>query len=227
MSLVDKRNVMKHLLDTVYSDSAIERLPTEWEQAFQDVLPSSVEIVEFIDCLQRIQSIARGKNADRVDFLTSDFASFQEFDSQELYKNRPDVFSYLTEIVKLITTKENKIATRDFIGLRNDTTGYEYEIEFLVSVARKMKEAPTVDCNDVDSYDFLLLSITRDLLTLYQRVLQEYQTTKLSQSKLDFADLQIYTRNLLKDNNRIRKKLLNQYKFLYGRRISGYERTPV
>lgn len=208
ISLVDKRDVMKHLLDTVYSDSAIERLPAEWEQAFQDALPSSVEIVEFIDCLQRIQSIARGKNADRVDFLTSDFASLQE-----LYKNRPDVFSYLTEIAKLITTKENKIATRDFIGLRNDTTGYEYEIEFLVSVARRIKEAPTVDCNDVDSDDFLLLSITRDLLTLYQRVLQDYQSAKLSQSKLDFADLQIYTRDLLKNNNRIRQKLLNQYKF--------------
>lgn len=213
ISLMDKRDVMKHLLDTVYSDSSIDRLPTEWEKAFQDVLPSSVEIMEFIDCLQRIQSIARGKNADRVDFLTSDFASFQEFDSQELYKNRPDVFSYLSEIAKLITTAGNEIATRDFIGVRNDTTGYDYEIDFLVSIARKIKEAPTVDCNDVDSDDILLLSITRDLLTLYQRVLHEYGTAKLSQSKLDFADLQIYTRDLLKNNNRIREKLLNQYKF--------------
>lgn len=208
MSLVDKRDVMKHLLDTVYSDSAIERLPAEWEQAFQDVLPSSVEIIEFIDCLQRIQSIARGKNADRVDFLTSDFVSFQEFNP-----SCPDVFSYLSEIAKLITTAGNEIATRDFIGVRNDTTGYEYEIEFLVSVARKIKEAPTVDCNDVDSDDFLLLSITRDLLTLYQRILHAYQSAKLSQSKLDFADLQIYTRNLLKNSDRIRNKLLNQYKF--------------
>ncbi len=208
ISLVDKRDVMKHLLDTVYSDSSIERLPTEWEQAFQDVLPSSVEIMEFIDCLQRIQSIARGKNADRVDILTSEFASLKEYNT-----SCPDVFSYLSEIAKLITTKENKIATRDFIGLRNDTTGYEYEIEFLVSVAKRIKEAPTVDCNDVDSDDFLLFSITRDLLTLYQRVLHEYQTAKLSQSKLDFADLQLYTRDLLKNNDRIRRKLLNQYKF--------------
>lgn len=208
ISLVDKRNVMKHLLDTVYSDSSIVRLPTEWEEAFQGALPSSVEIMEFIDCLQRIQSIARGKNTDRIDFLTSDFASFQEFNI-----NCPDVFSYLSEIAKLITTKENKIAKRDFIGLRNDTTGYEYEIEFLVSVARKIKEAPTVDCSDVDSDDFLLLSITHDLLKLYQRVLQGYHSAKLSQSKLDFADLQIYTRDLLRKNDRIRNKLLNQYKF--------------
>ena len=208
ISLVDKRDVMKHLLDTVYSDLSIERLPTEWEQAFQEVLPSSAEISEFIDCLQRIQRIARGKNADRVDSLTSDLASFQEFNSSNL-----EVLSFLSEIAKLITTTANKIATRDFIGLRNDTTGYEYEIEFLVSVARRIKEAPTVDCNDVDSDDFLLLSITRDLLKLYQRVLQEYQSAKLSQSKLDFADLQIYTRDLLKNNDRIRKKLLNQYEF--------------
>ena len=208
ISLVDKRDVMKHLLDTVYSDSSIERLPTEWEQAYQSVLPSSAEIAEFIDCLQRIQSIARGKNVDRVEFLTSDLASLPELNASST-----EVLSYLREIAKLITTTGNEIAKRDFIGLRNDTTGYEYEIAFLVSVARRIKEAPTVDCNDVDSDDFLLLSITRDLLKLYQRVLQEYQIAKFSQSKLDFADLQIYTRDLLKNNDRIRKKLLNQYKF--------------
>ena len=92
-------------------------------------------------------------------------------------------------------------------------TGFEYEIEFLLSVTRRIKEAPTVDCSDVDSDDFLLLTISHDLLKLYNRVLQEYQSAKLSQSKLDFADLQIYTRDLLKNNDRIRKKLLNQYKF--------------
>ena len=208
ISLVDKRNVMKHLLDTVYSDSTISKLPTEWEKAYQGVLPSPDEISEFIGCLQRIQKIARGKNADRVDFLTSDLASFQEFSASS-----PDVFSFLREIAKLITTSENRIATRDFIGLKNDTTGYEYEIEFLVSVARRIKEAPTVDCEAVDSDDYLLLNISHDLLKLYDRVLQDYQTAKLSQSKLDFADFQIYTRDLLKNNDRIRQKLTDQYKF--------------
>ncbi|MYI93889.1 AAA family ATPase, partial [Candidatus Poribacteria bacterium] len=208
ISLLDKRDVMKHLLDTVYSDSAIERLPTQWEEAYQSVLPSETEIAEFIDCLQRIQKIARGKNVDRVEFLTSDLASLPERNASST-----EVLSYLREIAKLITTTGNEIAKRDFIGLRNDTTDFEYEIAFLVSVARRIREAPTVDCADVDSDDFLLLSVTRDLLTLYQRVLQEYQIAKLSQSKLDFADLQIYTRNLLKNNDKIRKKLLNQYKF--------------
>ncbi len=208
ISLVDKRDVMKHLLDTVYSDSSIERLPTEWEEAYQSILPSSAEIAEFIDCLQRIQKIARGKNVDRVEFLTSDLASLPELNASST-----EVLSYLREIARLITTTGNEIAKRDFIGLRNDTTDFEYEIVFLVSVARRIKEAPTVDCNDVDSDDFLLLSVTRDMLMLYQRVLQDYQIAKLSQSKLDFADLQIYTRDLLKNNDRIRKKLLNQYKF--------------
>ena len=122
ISLVDKRHLVKQLSDTVYSDSSIKRLPTEWEEAYQEVLPSSAEISEFIICLQRIQKIAKGRNVDTVDLLTSDLASLQEVNSQESNKNRPEVLSLLSKIAKLITTAGNKIATRDFIGLRNDTT---------------------------------------------------------------------------------------------------------
>ncbi|MYB65551.1 AAA family ATPase, partial [Candidatus Poribacteria bacterium] len=208
ISLLDKRDVMKHLLDTVYSDSAIERLPTQWEKAYQSVLPSSAEIEKFIQCLNAVLQIARGKKKQQVGLLTTELAGLSTRDNAE-----SDVQNILKEIAELITTKGNKIATDNFIGRNNDTSDLENEISFMVSLAIRIKEAPTVDCADVDSDDFLLLSVTRDLLTLYQRVLQEYQIAKLSQSKLDFADLQIYTRNLLKNNDKIRKKLLNQYKF--------------
>ncbi|MXV77715.1 AAA family ATPase, partial [Candidatus Poribacteria bacterium] len=188
ISLLDKRDVMKHLLDTVYSDSAIERLPTQWEKAYQSVLPSSAEIEKFIQCLNAVLQIARGKKKQQVGLLTTELAGLSTRDNAE-----SDVQNILKEIAELITTKGNKIATDNFIGRNNDTSDLENEISFMVSLAIRIKEAPTVDCADVDSDDFLLLSVTRDLLTLYQRVLQEYQIAKLSQSKLDFADLQIYT----------------------------------
>lgn len=207
-SMVDKRDIIQHLLNTVYSNSAEERLPKEWEKAFQGFLPSETEVEQFIKCLNALLEIARGSQTDRIHCLISDFESLNDFKASS-----PEVLSYLREIAKLIITKENKIAKRDFIGVRNDTSDYEDEVDFLVSVATRIKETPDVDCEDVESDDYLLLSTTHDLLVLYNRILEDYQNAKLSQSKLDFTDLQIKTRDLLKNNDGIRRKLLAQYKY--------------
>ena len=207
-SMVDKRNIVQHLTDTVYSDAVHERLPKEWDKAFQDCLPSETEVKKFIEYLDVVLKIAKGKNTGRVEFLTTDLQDLHDFNA-----TTPKVLSYLNEIAKLITTTGNTIAKRDFIGNRTDTTNYEDHIDFLVSVATSVKAAPNVDADDVESDDYLLLSITNDLLTLYKRILEDYQIAKLSQSKLDFADLQIKTRDLLRNNERIKHKLLDQYKF--------------
>lgn len=207
-SMVDKREIIQHLLETVYTDSTEERLPKKWEKAFQGYLPSEAEVDEFIKCLTAVLQMSRGKNTGRVDFLISDFKLLQD-----LKASSPEVLIYLREISKLITTKANEIAKKDFIGNKNDISDYEDEVRFLVSVATRIKEAPDIDCDDVESDDYLLLSTTYDLLALYKRILEDYQKAKLSQSKLDFTDLQIKTRDLLKNNDGIRRKLLAQYKF--------------
>ena len=51
------------------------------------------------------------------------------------------------------------------------------------------------------------------LLTLYDRISDDYQTTKLSQGKLDFNDLQLKTRDLLRSNEEIRQKVIERYKY--------------
>ncbi len=61
--------------------------------------------------------------------------------------------------------------------------------------------------------DDFLLSTVGDLLTLYARVLKDYDTVKLSQGMLDFNDLQLKTRDLLRDNKKIRQVLVNRHQY--------------
>ncbi len=194
-SMVEKRDVVAHLREEVYDNQSDENICNVWNVLITD---------EWVRNLTPLFEIATGPYAKEIRDLTEKLTKNLNIDNG--YKIR-------REIANLILTNSGTISKTNFIGRGIDTTGYESEIKFLESIAKKLKAQSCDDDKKKGTDDLLLLSITRDLLMLYQRVLQEYQKAKLPQSKLDFADLQIYTRDLLKNNDRIRKKLLNQYKF--------------
>ncbi len=194
-SLVEKRDVVSQLRDKIYDNQSEEEICDYWNQLIT---------YDWVKNLTPLFEIATGPYAKEVRDLTEKLSENQDADNGHNIRR---------EIADLILTNSGTISKTNFIGRGVNTTGYESEIKFLEPPAKKLKTQPYDNNKNKLTDDFLLLSITRDLLTLYQRVLQDYQSAKLSQSKLDFADLQIYTRDLLKNNNRIREKLLNQYKF--------------
>ena len=65
----------------------------------------------------------------------------------------------------------------------------------------------------METDDDFLLSTIRDLLTLYTRISEAYRTAKLSQGKLDFTDLQLKTRDLVRNNADIRQKLVSRHQY--------------
>ena len=87
------------------------------------------------------------------------------------------------------------------------------EIKFLVSAATAIKTSSSVETDTHETDEDFLLSTTRDLLTLYTRILNAYRIAKLSQGKLDFNDLQLKTRDLLQNNQEIRQQLVDRHKY--------------
>ena len=71
----------------------------------------------------------------------------------------------------------------------------------------------TPSASAVETDDDFLLSTLRDLLVLYTRVLKDYDEAKLSQGMLDFNDLQLKTRDLLRDNEKIRDELVKRHQY--------------
>ena len=159
--------------------------------------------------------VAKGKKAEDTKNLTP-----QLEEQHEQNPEIPEVLNLLRQIAPLITTTENEIRTQSFLPKSIDRTGIADQIAFLESTAKKIKDVPILeketnaDKKDyVETDDNFLISTTRDLLTLYTRILKDYQNAKLSQSTLDFNDLQLKTRDLLRDNQEIRQKLVDRYKF--------------
>ena len=207
-TMVDKRDMIAKLMKEVYSNRDEGQLPETWDKVFSAKLMSETEIAEFILCLTTVLQVAQGKNATEVNILTTKLEMLPDKNPTS-----PDVQNVLKKIADLITIQSGSIAKTNFLKSGVDTTGIENEIKFLESAAKKIKSAPPLDTDENETDDEFLLSITDHLLTLYTQIFDEYQNDKLSQGKLDFADLQIKTRDLLRNNEEIRQKLAGRYTY--------------
>ena len=207
-TLIEKRDIIDPLIESVYSEHSNSDMPEVWKEFFLNQLPSETEIDEFIQSLFAVLQVATGKNSTEVEKLTSKFEMMT--DSNPI---SPDIRNLLIEIARLITTSSDSIAKRDFLGNRVDVSELQEEIETLESVATKINAAPPIENSDIETDNIFLFNTTKHLLTIYDGIRNDYQSNKLAQGKLDFTDLQLMTRDLLKSNESIRNQLNERHNF--------------
>ena len=232
--LVERRDILEHLIQEIYSKPNDTEIREGLEQQVREQLlltigrlMSKIDVAEFIRCLNAVLEIAKGKKVDDAKNLTP-----QLEEQHRQNPEAPEVLNLLRQIAILITTTKNEIATQSFLPKSIDRTGIADQIDFLESTAKKIKDVPTLEkeTNDakkddvetdnddkmddeVATDDDFLISTIHDLLTLYKRILKDYQNAKLLQSTLDFNDLQLKTRDLLCSNKEIRQELNRRYKY--------------
>ena len=232
-TMINQRDILEHLMQEIYGDRDADDIRGDWKQraykellAAIDRLMSQIDIAEFIKCLNAVLVVAKGKKAEEAKKLSAQLKKLGDRNP-----DLPKVLDLLKAIAKVIVLSSNKIATQGFLPKSVDRTEIADEIAFLISTAKKIKDVPTLEkerdgdkadsvetdnSDEVDAPetdDDFLISTTRDLLSLYKRILNDYQTTKLSQGTLDFSDLQLKTRDLLRDNEEIRLALIGRYKY--------------
>ena len=214
-TMINKRDTVAQLRQQLYNDQNDTEIHEALQQRVLEQLMPTIDIPEFIRCLNAVMQVAAGKNVKTVRDLTQQLETLHAKSP-----NSPEVSKFLKQIVELITIKNGAIAKAAFIGAKADATDIETEIDFLVSTAKKIKILPVSEkeknddkTGDVETDDDFLLSTIRDLLTLYTRILNDYENAKLAQGTLDFNDLQLKTRNLLRDNEEIRQELVSRHKY--------------
>jgi len=205
--MIDKQDIVAQLIQNVYSTDE-GNIPEAWIKFYNAELPTENDVTEFINCLDTIMEEARGKNVTEVRILISKLDLLPDHNL-----TYPGVLKILQDIVELIANKDGTISKPKFIGNRVDITNYQDEIELLVSMSEKIKSAHLPDADDSETDDHYLIDTTHHILTLYEHILNEYNSVKLSQGLLDFDDLQMKTCNLLQKSKDIRKTLLERYNY--------------
>ena len=226
-TMVDKRDIIVKLKQKIYDNRSSAEIQADLAQRILEKSMSAIDVSEFIRCLNIVSQVASGRNVENVEDLTQQLEAQYAKDP-----NSPEVPRLLKQFIDRITIKSGAIAKSAFIGTKTDTTGIEAEINFLVLTVKKIKILPNLENekeNDktgntqtdngesetgtVEADDDFLLSTVRDLLTLYTRALKDYDAVKLSQGTLDFNDLQLKTRDLLRDNEEIRDEFVKRHKY--------------
>ncbi len=223
--MVNQRDVIEHLRQEIYDDRNASEIRGNWEQSVHvelmatiNRLMSKIDVVEFIRCLNPVLKVAKGKKAEEAKKLTEQLETLYE-----QHPDSPEAQNLLKEISKIVTTTKDEIRVPSFLPKSIDRTEIVDELEFLKSTAKKIKDVPVhekddkrdsaeTDSEDETDDDFLI-GTTHDLFTLYDRILSDYQTAKLLQGKLDHNDLQLKTRDLLRDNEEIRQKMVSRHKY--------------
>ena len=233
-TMIDKRDIVAKLKHEIYNDRSdaeiradLDQRVLEKEQQTRERMLSAIDIPEFVRCLNPVLEIARGSKAEDAKQLTPQLEEQHERNSEA-----PEVLNLFKQIAELITIADNKIRTQSFLPKSIDRTGIANQIDVLESTAKKIKAVPDLEngketdktddtetdngraeTDTVETDDDFLISTVRDLLTLDTRVLNDYDNAKLSQGTLDFNDLQLKTRDLLRDNEKIRKELVNRHQY--------------
>ena len=226
-TMIDKRDIIAKLKQEIYDDRNSTEIRADLEQRILKKSMSAIEVPEFIRCLNTVSQVASGKNVEDVEELTQQLEARYAKDP-----NSPEVVRLLKQFIDRITIKSGAIAKSAFIGTKTDTTGIETEINFLVLTIKKIKILPDLEngkendkisdahtqngedkTNTLETDDDFLISTVRDLLTLYTRALNDYDEAKLSQGALDFNDLQLKTRDLLRDNEAIRDEFVKRHQY--------------
>ena len=200
--LVNQREVVARLVSNLYCRTDSEILQ-DWDEFVQLQLAQSLKnqfpIEDWLRCLNSVLAIAKGKNAAKVQELMADIQPDLELQN---------VISIFTDIAPLILTKAGKISKRDFLGPRVETNTIEKEIDFLVHAANHILSFPAFTDDDR-----LLIRVTRLLIHIYDEVQRTYDDRKRQVGQLDFDDLQIKARDLLKQES-IRKQLSQRYPYI-------------
>ena len=200
--LLSHRDVLDRLKESLYRESS-DQILVAWEDFMAEELARSLReqfpIGQWLKSLNAVLDVAKGKNAPKVRDLTTQLRHA---------KNTNDSLPILTELPALILTRSGDIAKQNFLGRGTDTTPVETDIRFLTEAAKHFQSFPSLTDDDA-----LLVGVTRPLLSVYNQIHDQYENYKRRYGALDFEDLQIEVKNLLRDDT-IRERLARQYRYI-------------
>ncbi|WP_337872667.1 UvrD-helicase domain-containing protein [Ignavibacterium sp.] len=198
----DRKNVLK-LKDEIYSKSD-EEIIDHFRKCFDETFKQIWNYFEK-DLLSAVKKINKTviQNNPKTEFSLPIKISIEEYESD---KNQ---IKLINNLENLILTKSGTVRKQKY--LEKDLSELVYNEVFKVErILEELKIFSGVE-ND-DKYPELVL-MGRNLLLLFENSLQLYEAKKKEQAYIDFEDILIHTKELLK-NSDVQSYLSKKFKYL-------------
>jgi len=212
--LIWKREQVERLLaeDGLYAKSDDEVLAF-WKRRLDAYIGALVNSPEWLEDIKTVVEVAAGKLKQDVEMLLSQFETTSDLQQRiNLYQ----------QISKLVLTQKPDIR-KDFIGRSVNQGAVAPQIISLVRHYQGMKPFLGLLSEEVHKAHTTLLQLTRTLLALYRDVIERYDGKKAENGQLDFEDLQLRAKLLLR-NADVRQQLAERYRFIM---VDEYQDTNL
>lgn len=198
----DRKNVLK-LKDDIYSKSD-EEIIGHFKKYFQETFNEIWNYYEkdLLSAVKKINKIVIERNS-KTEFSLPIKISIEEYESEK------NPIKLINSLENLILTKSRTVRKQKY--LEKDLGELVYKEVF--KVERILDELKIfVGAENEDKYSELV-SLGRNLLLLFEKSLELYEAKKKEQAYIDFEDILIYTKELLK-NSDVQSYLSKKFKYL-------------
>ncbi len=217
--LVYKREMM----DAFTGQGGIYNLPDEeilrrWEQAIAQRVERVFNDGIFLSDLETITRLAEGKQVNDVRAL------FDSFKTSSMLLGKAEVFRGMSELMFTQKWELLKAFAGKSIVLLEPANGVQTSIRRISEAAKAL--TPYVEFLSRDNRNqehARLLSASRCMLDLYQRVSERYEERKRESGQMDFDDLQLSMKNLLQ-REPVRERLSRSFKYIM---VDEYQDTNL
>jgi ATP-dependent helicase/nuclease subunit A len=171
-----------------------------WHTELGSRLAAAMDDPVLITALSELTGMAQGKPADTVRVALEQFLTPGDLHARALL---------LSSMLSTILTGNGSIAKR-FLGKSVEAP----DPEPLAERARRLRPLiEAVTGPDSATTHAALLQATRTLLAVHRLAVERYAEKKAGAGQLDFDDLQLFTRDLLKKES-VRTRLASRYRFI-------------
>jgi ATP-dependent helicase/nuclease subunit A len=177
-----------------------EEILKGWREHLAEFIASECDDPQLMSDLDILANAAQGKTARA---LREDMMALKRSASQK------ERLSLLAQVMKKILTTDGELRKKvldEGINLADEASRVRATYKAVMPLVDFVL-APNDDRHRI------LLKHSRTLLDLYQIAIERYEHKKLEGAYLDFEDLQLRTKNLLRDE-KIRGKLSRRYKYI-------------
>ena len=194
----ERLSIMEQIISFYETYSDDSQIVEQWQTAIDNEIFCQVDIQKFVNDLEQLTKYTTGKKAHLVKEIVSGLSLETRLRLKQLR-----IASHS------ILTRSGSISKRDFLGVAAQNGELALLVKQVEVAARVIN---MLSCtNDTDQF---LVKTIRSLLNLYRQAELQYELQKKQKYSLDFSDLQIYFRNLLRSNHSIRKQLQQRYQYI-------------
>jgi len=204
-AFLKKREHMSRLLQDdglLYERKSDEEVIGFWRDSIDQAIAAALDDPQWISSMGNILGIATGKSANEVLDLFHQWEQSLSLDTKkELY----------CEILSSTLTQKGTIR-KDLVGSKIGTESVRNDEQFLANHLKSI-ECFLTGSDNRDASNRVLLRVLRTILKLYKGITDRYTLRKYENGQLDFDDLQLHTRALLRQEH-IRHRLTEKYSYI-------------